>query len=148
VPSQPALDVFGIQLIPEEGLEMTMSTAASVIQMVAGGTQAAAAPLHLIPLFNALGQPMGVGASAAEGGPNLGKAAESGASALKIIGEILSLGASLSGKMGSYFRRQPLPGDRRAGGESGHHRDNQLTHSPNGRKSLPMPGSARPYSTG
>jgi len=106
VPSQPSLDVFGIQLIPEEGIELTLSTAASVLQIVAGATQAVATPLHAIPTISAHAQPMGVGATVAEGGPQLGPAASSGSSAIRIASEILSAQASLSGKMGSYFRRQ------------------------------------------
>ena len=49
IPSQPSLDVLGIQLIPEEGLELTLSTAASVVQTVAAGIQALAIPLSAVP---------------------------------------------------------------------------------------------------
>jgi len=106
VPSQPSVDVLGIQLIPEEGLEIVLSTAASVLQMIAGGTQAVASALYLIPQINAHGQPVGVGATLGESGLQIGEAVKSGADTIKIIGEILSLGAMLSGKMGTYFRRQ------------------------------------------
>jgi hypothetical protein len=106
VPSQPSVDVLGIQLIPEEGLEIVLSTAASILQMVAGGTQAVATGLYLIPQINAHGQPVGVGATLGESGLQIGEAVKSGADTIKIISEILSLGATLSGKMGTYFRRQ------------------------------------------
>jgi len=106
VPSQPSLDLGGIQLIPEEALELTLSTAASVIQMVAGSIQAVATPMHAFPTISVHAQPVGVGGSVHEGGPQLGPAVESGSKVLTVIGEILALGASLSGKMGTYFRRQ------------------------------------------
>jgi hypothetical protein len=106
VPSQPSVDVFGIQLIPEEGIELTLSTAASIIQIVSGATQAVATALHEVPQVNVHAQPMGVGVTVSFGGQNLGPGAESGASALRIVGECLSAAASLSGKMGTYFRRQ------------------------------------------
>jgi hypothetical protein len=106
VPSQPSLDVFGIQLIPEEALELGLSTAASVVQAVAAGIQAFATPMHVIPQISAHAQPVGVGATVAEGGQQLGDAADSGAATLRFVADIVSAAASLSGKMGSYFRRQ------------------------------------------
>lgn len=106
VPSQPAMDVFGIQLIPEEAAELVLSTAASVVQTVAGGTQAVAAILHALPQFGVHFQPFGPGASATEGGIQLGAAGEALAATIRSSAEILSAAASLSGKMGAYFRRQ------------------------------------------
>jgi hypothetical protein len=106
VPSQPAADVFGIQLIPEEALELVLSTAASIVQAVAAGIQAFATPMYVIPQISAHGQPMGVGATLAEGGLQLGPAAKSGSDTLRFVGDILSGAATLSGKMGTYFRRQ------------------------------------------
>jgi hypothetical protein len=106
VPSQPAIDVFGIQLIPEEGLELVLSTAATVIQEVSAGVHAVASILYLIPQIFAHVQPVGVGATAAESGQQIGESTKSGADTIRMAGDILSAGASLSGKMGSYFRRQ------------------------------------------
>ncbi len=106
IPSQPTADIFGIQLIPEEGLEMVLSTAASVIQTVAGGTQALASVMYVIPQINAHVQPMGVGATAGEGGQQFGHVVEGGTNTLKIVGEVLAMAGTLSGKMGTYFRRQ------------------------------------------
>jgi Tc toxin complex TcA C-terminal TcB-binding domain/Neuraminidase-like domain len=106
IPSQPAADVFGIQLIPEEGLELVLSTAASVIQTVAGGTQALASIMYVIPQINAHVQPMGVGATAGEGGQQFGHVVEGGTNTLKIVGEVLAMAGTLSGKMGTFFRRQ------------------------------------------
>lgn len=106
VPSQPSAGIFGIQLIPEEGIELTLSTAASVLQAVAAGTQAVATPLSAIPQISANVMPLGGGATITEGGQQLGPTAKSGADTLRIITEIISATASLSGKMGSYFRRQ------------------------------------------
>ena len=80
VPSKQPTDAGGgIQLIPEEGLEMELSTAASVVQTVAAGVQALATIMYFIPRISAHGQPVGVGASVAEGGKELGDAGKSGA---------------------------------------------------------------------
>lgn len=106
VPSQPATDVFGIQLIPEEGSELLLSTAATAIHTVAAGVHGLSAILHAIPQIFAHGQPVGVGATVSEGGQEAGSASTSGATAITYAGEILSAAASLSGKMGGYFRRQ------------------------------------------
>jgi len=106
VPSQPGIDVLGIQLIPEEGLELVLSTAASVVQVVAAGVQALVVPLSLIPQFGIHVQPIGVGMTVYVGGDQMQKAAGAGAATIHLIGDILSAAASLSGKMGTYFRRQ------------------------------------------
>ena len=84
VPSQPPVDVGGIQLIPEEGLELVLSTSAAVLQAVAAGIQAFATPMHAIPQIGAFVTPIGVGANATEGGPEIGGAADSGASVVQI----------------------------------------------------------------
>jgi Tc toxin complex TcA C-terminal TcB-binding domain len=106
VPSQPSLGVLGIQLIPEETLELALSTTANVVQAVATGVQALVIPLSMIPQFGAHGQPMGVGATVTEGGQELQKAADAAAAQIRFEAEIYSALAALSGKMGSYFRRQ------------------------------------------
>lgn len=106
VPSRQPVDLLGIQLIPEEALELGLSTAASVIQTVASGAQAVGAILHVLPQFGVHIQPLGPGASAKEGGDQLGSAAEALAAVIRMEAEILSAAASLSGKMGTYFRRQ------------------------------------------
>ena len=85
---------------------MELSKAASVVQTVAAGVQALATIMYFIPRISAHGQPVGVGASVAEGGKELGDAGKSGATVTSFAAELLSALASHSGKMGSYFRRQ------------------------------------------
>jgi hypothetical protein len=106
VPSQPSADVMGIQLIPEEGLELVLSTAASVIQAVSAGVNAVASFLYLIPQISAHVQPVGVGATASESGEQIGSAVKGGAETLSMMAGLISAAATLSGKMGTYFRRQ------------------------------------------
>ena len=106
VPSQPGTDVFGIQLIPEEGIELALTTGASILQASAAAVQTLSAVLHVVPQMGAHVQPMGPGASVTEGGTQLGGAGDSAASTLRIVGDIVAIAGTLSGKMGSYFRRQ------------------------------------------
>ncbi|HWX17203.1 MAG TPA: neuraminidase-like domain-containing protein [Chthoniobacterales bacterium] len=106
VPSQPSEGAFGIQLIPEEAIELMLSTTASVIQTVAAGAQAGVIPLSLIPQIGVHAQPWGIGGTMTEGGEQWSNAVKAAVDVASFFSSIASAAASLSGKMGSYFRRQ------------------------------------------
>ena len=106
VPSPQPTNVGGVQLIPEEKTELDLSSAASQIRELAGGAEALATLMYVIPQIGAHAQPVGVGATVQEGGKQLGDAAKSVASVVSFAVDVLSTSASQSGKMGSYFRRQ------------------------------------------
>ncbi|MBK8499352.1 MAG: insecticidal toxin protein [Flavobacteriales bacterium] len=95
----------GIPLNTWETTEMGLMLAAHITQAIASGASAIAPILAMIPNFDVNVKPWGIGAHVEIGGVTLSAAANYTASMIRMIGDDLSFGATMSAKIGGYVRR-------------------------------------------
>ncbi|MEO5891149.1 MAG: neuraminidase-like domain-containing protein [Ferruginibacter sp.] len=95
----------GVKLIPKEKEELDKMELAYFFQLGVSTHEAIAGIAHSLPTATINGTPMGVGATVAWGGQNLGFASSAMAKVLGIISAQLTYESNRASKMASYIRR-------------------------------------------
>jgi Tc toxin complex TcA C-terminal TcB-binding domain len=110
IPNEPLQSTGGVQLIPEESAELSLSTKAALRHAAAGVLQVLASIEAAIPnvSIGVDSMPLGVGGnvSVSFGGSNLASETEAVVHGLETVANYLTYQAWSAGKMGGYLRRQ------------------------------------------
>lgn len=96
----------GLMLIPSEAEQMDKAGTARDINVVAGVHEAISSIFMALPSTHVDGKPLGVGATAVWGFPNLGNAAAGTSRALKVGVDYLTAQSALAGLRSSYLKQR------------------------------------------